>query len=123
MKAGDGVPAHERKHSHMKRILWKAGALATVLSLVGVTVALAASGDLDPLFSGDGKVTTDFASSWSDDAREVALQANNKIVVAGYRFDPDHTAADTRNFAVARYNTNGTLDTNFNADGKRLIDL
>jgi hypothetical protein len=42
-----------------KRLTWKASLLATVLSLLAFTVAVAASGNLDTTFSGDGKVITD----------------------------------------------------------------
>ena len=40
------------------------------------------NGTLDPTFSGDGKVTTDFVSDY-DEARALALQPDGKIVVAG----------------------------------------
>jgi hypothetical protein len=55
---------------------------AVALVLVMTTPALAAPGDLDPTFDGDGKVTTDFAGS-SDGARGVAFQGDGKIVTAG----------------------------------------
>jgi uncharacterized delta-60 repeat protein len=47
--------------------------------------------------------------------RSVAVQANGKIVVAGFAYD------GTKNdFAVARYNANGTLDATFNHTGEVL---
>jgi len=46
--------------------------------------------------------------------RSVALQTDGKIVVAG-----TITVNGVKNFAVARYNKNGTLDTTFNAHGKK----
>ena len=67
-----------------------------------------ADGSLDATFGGSGKLTTDFGSA-SDAAYSSALQADGKIVVAGYSGD---------NFAVARYNTNGSLDSSFGASGK-----
>ena len=45
-------------------------------------IRMNADGSLDNTFSGDGIVTTDFASG-SDTAHSVALQADGKIVVAG----------------------------------------
>ena len=71
------------------------------------------NGTLDTTFSTDGKVTTSFGNS--DNAYAIAIQANGRIVVAG------DTANSTSNadFAVARYNTNGTLDTTFSTDGKQ----
>jgi uncharacterized delta-60 repeat protein len=67
-------------------------------------------GTLDPSFSGDGKVTTPIGSDSL--ANAVAIQPDGKIVVAGYAI----TAA-TPDFAVARYNSNGTLDSSFSGDG------
>ena len=71
-------------------------------------------GTLDTSFDGDGgngngKVITDFGGG--DVANAVAIQADGKIVVAGYTSVPD-----SYNFALARYNTNGTLDTSFDGD-------
>jgi uncharacterized delta-60 repeat protein len=72
----------------------------------------AAPGDLDPSFGGDGKVLTDFTKG-RDGARDVAIQANGKIVVVG--------RASTRRgygrFALARYRANGHLDPAFGGDG------
>ncbi|MCA9948031.1 MAG: hypothetical protein KDE48_00150 [Anaerolineales bacterium] len=65
------------------------------------------SGTLDNSFDGDGKVTTDFGGT--DVARAVAIQSNGKIVVAGL------TGGQTLN--VARYNSNGSLDTTFGSGG------
>jgi uncharacterized delta-60 repeat protein len=56
---------------------------------------------------GTGKVTTDFAG-YDDFANGVAIQGDGKIVAAGASA-PDATYR--RDFAVARYNTDGTLDT------------
>jgi len=72
-----------------------------------------AVGTLDPTFSGDGIVTTSFGSSASlDSARAVAIQPNGRIVVAG-REGPQSNPG----VGLARYNTNGTLDTTFSGDG------
>ena len=78
--------------------------------LAGITPALAAAGTLDPSFSGDGKTMTDF-SPQDDFVWDVALQSDGKIVAAG-------GSADGASFALARYTTNGTLDTAFGGDGK-----
>ena len=68
-------------------------------------------GSLDTSFDTDGKVTTDF---WNGDyARAVAIQADGKIVAVG----ESHVGSDSI-FALARYNTDGSLDTNFGTDGK-----
>ena len=46
--------------SSSKQAALKALAITMLLSLLIFTLALAASGDLDPTFSGDGKLTTGF---------------------------------------------------------------
>jgi uncharacterized delta-60 repeat protein len=73
-------------------------------------------GSLDTSFDTDGKVTTAIGAS-SDQIYSVALQPDGKIVVAGF----SRTAND--DFALARYNTNGSLDTTFDGDGKLTIDF
>ena len=74
------------------------------------------AGSLDSSFSApDGKLTTDFGGvSFAED---VAVQADGKILVAGT--DNSHTG----DFALARYNTDGSLDTSFSCDGKQVTDF
>jgi uncharacterized delta-60 repeat protein len=76
-------------------------------------------GTLDSTFSGDGKLKTDFAGD-SDRATGVAVQPDGRIVVGGFTFTGGAAAHD---FAVARYNPNGSLDTSFSGDGKQALDL
>ena len=65
-------------------------------------------GSLDPGFSGDGKVTTAFdgGGSNSDGARAVIVQPDGKIIAAGF----SDRGSGNNDFALARYNTNGSLD-------------
>jgi uncharacterized delta-60 repeat protein len=97
--------------------------LAATLSLLGFTAALAASAGLDTSFSGDGRQTTDFSAHWSDSINDIALQSDGKIVAAGYRYNPANFNASTTDFALARYNANGSLDATFNGTGKRLTNI
>jgi len=69
------------------------------------------AGVLDPTFSGDGMVTTGIGGA-NDDADAMAVQSDGKIVVAGYSFN-----GSNNDFAVARYNPDGSLDTSFDGDG------
>jgi len=85
---------------------------ALVVSLVLSAVAIAAAGDLDLTFSGDGKQATDFGGS--DGANGVAIQDDGKIVAAG---------TTGGRFALARYNANGSLDPTFSNDGKQTTDF
>lgn len=73
-------------------------------------------GSSDASFSGDGKVTTDFGTISFGYA--VTTQRDRKVVVAGFtRPDPDS------DFALARYNPDGSLDTSFGGDGKVTTDF
>ncbi|MBK7681830.1 MAG: T9SS type A sorting domain-containing protein [Bacteroidetes bacterium] len=72
------------------------------------------TGSLDTTFDTDGKVTTAFGQSTNDRAFAIAIQGNGKIVVAGYN---TNSLSGQRDFAVTRYNTNGSLDTTFNSNG------
>jgi uncharacterized delta-60 repeat protein len=77
--------------------------------------ALAAPGDIDTSFGGDGKVTTNFTADF-DGAEGVAIQADGKILAAG--------TSGGKKFGLARYETDGTLDTSFGGgDGKVSTDL
>jgi uncharacterized delta-60 repeat protein len=75
------------------------------------------NGSLDTSFSDDGKLTTDISSS-SDYAQSVLVQTDGKILVAGYSFYGSNVK-----FALVRYNTNGSLDTTFDSDGKVTTDF
>ncbi|MFC5662086.1 calcium-binding protein [Kitasatospora misakiensis] len=90
-----------------------AAGLLLVLAVPGA--ALAAPGDLDPTFGTGGRVTTDFGGG-SDEAHGVVVQADGKIVVAGY-------AGATDDFALARYNPDGSLDSGFGTGGKVTTDF
>ena len=98
-----------------------AGTVATILLLaVRAQPAQAADGDLDPTFGTGGQVTTDFNHS-TDIANAVALQSDGKLVVVGQTYKHnDYTGED---FAVARYNGDGTLDTSFGNGGKVTTDF
>lgn len=72
-----------------------------------------ADGSLDSTFDADGRVTTDMQSGQQEEALAVAIQPDGKIVVAGY----SGTARAAR-FALARYHPDGSLDTEFGAQGK-----
>ena len=74
--------------------------------------ASAAPGDLDPTFSGDGKVV-----DWSGQARGVAIQPDGKIVVVG------NSTYGPFDVAVARYNPDGSPDVTFGNAGKVSILL
>ena len=71
------------------------------------------TGVLDGTFGTGGEVTT-AVGNFDDVANSLIIQRDGKLVVAGYTYD------DTLNqdlFALARYNTNGSLDTTVNPLG------
>ncbi len=72
------------------------------------------NGTLDASFGVGGKVTTGFGG-WNNNAYAVAIQSDGKIVAAGY--------AEVGDFALARYNSDGTLDTSFGNGGKITTDF
>ncbi|MEO8590342.1 MAG: hypothetical protein ABI432_13290 [Flavobacteriales bacterium] len=76
------------------------------------TSVFAQAGLLDNTFSLDGLVSQDLAASSFDEASAVAIQLDGKIVVVG-----TSGYSKALNFGVARYLTDGTLDTDFNFDG------
>ena len=88
---------------------------AILLVIVISTVVVAAPGDLDPAFDGDGRVTTDIASS-NDRAYGMAIQPDGKIVTTGSAFF--FSGGGERDIALTRHIPNGSLDTSFDVDGK-----
>lgn len=69
-------------------------------------------GTLDSTFGTAGKVQD--AISHAEKSGCIALQADGKIIIVG---------GDSNDFCVTRYNSNGSLDTNFGLNGKKIIDF
>jgi uncharacterized delta-60 repeat protein len=69
---------------------------------------------LDPTFGRGGTVVDGIGFNSSADA--VALQGDGKIVVAG-----TSSGVDTSSFAVARYNSDGSLDQTFGSGGHVVV--
>ena len=104
---------------HTARSLPRRPAVAA-LTLIGVLAlganAVLASGHLDTTFDGDGIAIVSLGSS--DAASAGAIQSDGKIVAVGSDFNP--LSGDT-DLALARFNSDGTLDTSFDGDGKRVV--
>ena len=80
------------------------------------TVPTVQPGEMDNSFGVGGSITTDFGNF--DIGEATAIQADGKIIVAGV------TAGGIGgDFILARYNTNGSLDTSFDSDGKVFTDF
>jgi uncharacterized delta-60 repeat protein len=69
------------------------------------------SGTLDTTFGAGGVVTTPIGSGWNE-ATDVAIQADGKIVAAGFADD-----GNSVDFAIARYVVSGMLDATFGSTG------
>ncbi len=76
--------------------------------------ASAFSDGKDTSFSGDGKFVATFSSTKHEWCRAGAIDANGKIVIAGYlkNTNTDYDAI------IGRINADGTWDTSFSSDGK-----
>ncbi len=70
-------------------------------------------GSLDTSFGSGGKLTTQISGTSNDEAYAVAIQSDGKIVAAGRSFN-----GANYDFAIIKYNTNGSLDTAFGTGGK-----
>jgi uncharacterized delta-60 repeat protein len=77
-----------------------------------------ANGVLDPTF-GDGGTVWTTVTFLDDFANALAIQPDGKFVVAGYCY---HGGLGS-DFCLARYNTNGGLDTTFGSAGLVFTDL
>jgi len=76
----------------------------------------------DTSFGNGGALTTSFGGSFAA-ASALMLQPDGKIVVAGtVDFNPDVPGSGL-DFALARYNSNGTLDGSFGKGGKVVFDF
>jgi uncharacterized delta-60 repeat protein len=71
-------------------------------------------GTLDTSFDGDGKRLYEFVAGPTHWASGVAVQSDRKIVVSGYLVP---------NFALVRFNEDGTLDGTFGLSGPIQIDM
>lgn len=77
---------------------------------------VAALGDLDGRFSGDG-VAVDTLSTGNDGIADVVMLPNDKILTGGFSFDSTNTVG-----LVARYLPDGTPDETFGTAGFTTID-
>jgi uncharacterized delta-60 repeat protein len=94
----------------IRRRTWLAApAVLLLVSGLLASPAVAAPGDLDTSFGGDGRVRTSFGSEGAL-ASTVLIRPDGKIVVAG--------GAGDLKFAIAQFELDGTLDTSFGGDGR-----
>jgi uncharacterized delta-60 repeat protein len=119
--------ATQRFSSYQRKALALCASIAILLSSLilelksarAQDVELQAAGALDASFGGGGKITTDFFGN-TDEASCVAVQTDGKIIVAG---EARSGSTDTVDFALVRYNRDGSLDTGFGTGGRVTTDF
>ena len=96
--------------------------IAFSLAVTFTVSAFAADGDLDTTFGTGGIATYDFNGAASatdnDQSRDVAVQADGKIVMVGYAYVTSSNSA----LAIMRFNADGTVDTAFGNNGQVIND-
>ncbi len=90
---------------------------ATSASSDFVVARYNANGTLDASFNGTGTNTLSFGVTF-EESFDVALQSDGKIVTVGIAYN-----GSNYDMAIARLNANGTLDTSFDGDGKRILAI
>src|SRR5688572_18575757 len=90
-----------------------AAILLILIAPAPVVRAQSPTGDLDPSFDGDGLVATDFPGFALEHAAALVLQTDGKLVAAG----SVGFVGSNSQFGLARYDTDGSLDSTFDADG------
>jgi uncharacterized delta-60 repeat protein len=100
------------------------GLAVALIQISSVAPVQAAPGDLDPSLGAAGKVTRDFFGN-RDEARGVAITPNGKIVVAGFARSGTDQGPDSllEDFALERYDGDGTLDASFGIGGDAFTDF
>ncbi len=83
----------------------------------GAEVSTGPSGALDPSFGTGGLVTYDPSTS-EDQTEAIALQGDGKLAVTGYVMN----ASGGTDFALARFDRSGALDTSFGTGGLVTLD-
>jgi uncharacterized delta-60 repeat protein len=80
---------------------------------------LLTAGSLDPSFGAGGRVTAVFPGAFDSAAAALVIQSDGKIVVAG----SVNASPTLKDFALARYNPDGSLDVSFGVGGRVQTDF
>ena len=83
-----------------------------------IIVRYLTDGTLDNSFDANGIVSTDFSGD-DDYGYSICMQGDDKIFVGGMSINN----SGNNNFAIARYNTNGSLDNSFDDNGILTTDV
>lgn len=99
------------------RILY--AGFASAAQTNSVVGRLLTNGAIDTSFNTSGVRTVDMSPSGADSVAAFALQSDGRIIAVGYATP----SAGLQDFGVFRLTVDGALDTSFNTNGTRLIDL
>lgn len=111
--------------------LSKRSELTAAILMVGMCLIMAsvspvrASGTLDPNFGSAGVARIDFGGPTTgnqDSLQGAAMQSDGKIIVSGRTYVQSQGDVSSQ-IALARLNTDGSLDTSFGTGGRVLTDL
>ena len=97
------------------------GAVSTDTPAQFAVTRLNVDGSLDTAFGTNGVGTINFGVRHQT-VNAVALQADGKIVAVGYAENPAISVAVPTDYAVARFNVDGTPDTTFGSGGFQQLD-
>jgi uncharacterized delta-60 repeat protein len=87
-----------------------------IITLINPTSIFAAGISLDLSFGTNGKVITSFEKN--SDAIGMTKQSDGKIIIVG-----DTSNGNNLDWAIARYNTDGSLDSHFGTNGEIIKDF
>jgi uncharacterized delta-60 repeat protein len=106
----------------LRALLLGAVAIALGTGLVPSTASALSPGSLDPSFGSGGSLLAQLGGGTEPASRAsaVAVQADGKVVLAGYASD---AATRRRAFLVVRLNADGSFDSSFGSGGKVEIQL
>ncbi len=100
-----------QKHSLILKIIF----VSLLLTLIHDSTAFANPGDIDTSFGTNGIVISDIGGF--DTAIDVVTQDDSKIIVSGTTF------GSSTNFALVRYDSDGTTDSTFGTNGLVVTNL
>jgi uncharacterized delta-60 repeat protein len=114
-----GNKPHDTTDTEARSVAIQADGKIVVGGFVNNTGSIArlnSNGSLDASFASGGKLTTSIGGN----SESVVIQADGKIVLGGYANGGRTTGYD---FALARYNANGSIDTSFGNGGVATADF
>jgi uncharacterized delta-60 repeat protein len=104
------------------RIVVGGGAVSNAVSVDFAVARYLTDGSLDPTFSNDGLLTTDFLGYY-DEVRALAVDNAGRIVAGGQSCEFPGNSDEVCDFGLTRYTAGGVLDRKFGQHGTVRTDL